>query len=153
MKTSLAPLLTILRALTFVLTPARADDAKEKAEVIKIGRALDQAIIKKDTSTLVDTLSDDCIGIWADGNTSTKAEILEAVKSGAYKLYSVDYKEENVRIYGNTAVSTVLASADEEMDGKREKTLGWSTTVWVKKSGACKIVSVHSSYKEKKAAQ
>ena len=133
--------------LLTVYVNASAADSKAIDEIKKTGRALDQALIDKNIAVLKSTFADDCVGIWADGSTSTKSEMIENVQSEKYKMFSVTYAEENVRIYGNTAVSRVLSTADEEYDGKRGKVTTWSTGVWVREKDAWKLVSVHISNK------
>jgi ketosteroid isomerase-like protein len=140
----------LLGFLLLVLSNSvRAADSKETQEIRRIGRAFDQAYIDRKVAFIDATLTEDCLGIWADGSTSSRGEMLDSVKTGTYKLFSITYKEEKIRVYDTAAVSTVLATVDEEDQGKRQTTTGWATTVWIKKDGKWKIASVHISNKPK----
>jgi ketosteroid isomerase-like protein len=142
-------LYSLLAAL--LLTAHAADNpSKQEKAVLEAVHAWDKSYVVKDVAGLERSMADDFMGSWADGTTSTKSEEIANLKSGKYKLFSITYRDEKVRVYGSTAVATMAAVADEEYEGKRENSAFRSTVVLVKRKGAWQIVSVHTSKIEKK---
>jgi hypothetical protein len=84
--------------------------------------------------------SDDYTGIRGDGKVLTKAQEIEAYKSGAIKYQASEVKELKIRVYGNSAVSASLSFSDNVRNGKRFSGTTRSTRFWVKRQGNWKCV-------------
>lgn len=60
------------------------------------------AVIKKDKAALGKMLADDLVYSHSNGLNETKAQAIAAFEAAKYEKF--DYKPQNIRIYGNTAV-------------------------------------------------
>jgi len=84
--------------------------------------------------------ADDYIGIRGDGKVLTKAQEMEAYKSGAIKYAKNEFKDLKIRVYGRSAVSTTLSFSDNVRNGKRFSGTTRSARFWVKQDGGWKCV-------------
>jgi hypothetical protein len=103
------------------------------------------ALLKADTNSLETLLSDDYTGIRGDGLLLTKAQEIESVKSGAIKYETNEIKDLKIRVYGNTAVTTVLTFFKGITNGKPNSGNVRTTRVWVKQMGKWKCVSYQAT--------
>src|SRR5260370_15419606 len=78
-----------------------------------------KAGLKGDVGFLEKYLTSDYLGIGGDGRLITKDQNLQMLKSGAIKYEAIDERDVKVRVYGDTAVVTALASLKLVVDGKR----------------------------------
>ena len=97
------------------LTLGQTKEKKEKAKPVG-GRSVEQAVLKLedewaeaakkgDVAFLEKNLSNDYINIFGNGQMATKAELVNAWKSGQTKYDTFDLKKDRkVRVYGNTAI-------------------------------------------------
>jgi ketosteroid isomerase-like protein len=99
-----------------------------------------QAQLKGDTSFFEKHYVDDSTIIHGIGKLLTKAEEIANLKSGALKYESYDVRDQRIRVYGDTAVVNLEASAKEISFGKPfsgDFLVAW---VWVKQQGGWKVV-------------
>jgi len=120
-----------------------AQGSKDEQQIRAINRELIEAYIKggADAAAALDKYyADDYTGVRGDGNVLTKAQEIEAYKSGAIKYQADEVKELKVRVYGNSAVSTSLAVSDNMRNGKRFSGTTRNARFWVKRQGSWKCV-------------
>jgi len=138
-------LITVLLMSTLVLSQEKSapspkkkagGDAKATLEQMEKDRA--QAVVKKDTATLEKMTGDQLID--ANGKMRSKAETMDAIKSGAISLQSNDVDDLKVQVYGNTAVVTGRSSPKGTIDGKDVSGPIRFTRVYVKRNGAWQSV-------------
>ena len=103
------------------------------------------AMLKADTNSLEKLLADDFTAIHTNGALFTKAQEIESVKSGAIKYETNEIKDLKIRVYGNTAVTTVLTFFKGITNGKPNSGNVRTTRVWVKQMGKWKCVSYQAS--------
>jgi ketosteroid isomerase-like protein len=99
------------------------------------------AMLKADTNSLEKLLADDFTAIHTNGALFTKAQEIENVKSGAIKWDKSDVQELKIRVYGHTAVTTMLVSFKGTISGNSYSGTNRATRVWVKQNGTWKCVS------------
>jgi ketosteroid isomerase-like protein len=149
-------LIIVLPLLLPCLMLGQTKEKKEKAKPVG-GGSVEQAVLKLEDET-VDAIkksdcafveknfSDDYINITGNGQMTTKAELVNACKSGQIKYDTYDLKKDRkVRVYGNTAI---LISEDEVkghygsvvVNGTRRRTL-----VFVKKNGQWQLVTFQAT--------
>ena len=75
----------------------------------------------------------------------TKAQAIQALKSGAVKYESIDVRDTKIRAYGNTAIVDSLASLKLTINGKPISGDFRATFVWVKQKGNWKRVAFQST--------
>lgn len=117
-----------------------------KHEVEKCEEAWRTAMLKGNSSELANLLADDYTAITAAGAIETKDEAVNSVRSGAFKLTSLDVSDQKVRIYHSTAVVTSVANIDGTRGDQALKGRYRYTRVYVRNSaGQWKIVSFEAS--------
>lgn len=119
----------------------QADSASVEKTLIQMERDWGQAIASNDVARLDKFVADDWVEIGPDGKTTTKAEVMADVKSGASVTQSYEIGPVIVRVFGNTAVAT--GSDTEKSTTKGKDTSGkyvW-TDVWVMRDGRWRAVA------------
>jgi ketosteroid isomerase-like protein len=104
-----------------------------------------KAALKGDASFLEKYLADDYVAIDGNGGIVTKAQAIQALKSGTIKYESIDVRDTKIRTYGNTAIVDSLASLKLTSDGKPISGDFRATFVWVKQKGNWKRVAFQST--------
>lgn len=131
-------------------TAAELDNAKAKkveAEIAKVNADWDKAYMSCDIEAAKRIMAEDYVSVWGDGSVKTRDKELADLKSGAYKLISMQYHEPlKVRCFGNTAVAVTRATPNELFDGKPAENPAGTTfrimTTWVKESGRWQVVAM-----------
>lgn len=120
--------------------PASSDSVERVVE--KLDDELIGNIKKPDAAFFERTLADDYIAIRADGSVSTKQQTIDLIASDKLKYDSIDMKSRNVRVYGDTVVTTAEADMKGHVGSKDfSGTFRW-TRVYVKmKNGQWQLVT------------
>jgi uncharacterized protein (TIGR02246 family) len=100
-----------------------------------------QAQLKDDTSFFEKYLADDATIIHGDGTVWTKAQEIGNLKSGTLKYESIETRERNIRVYGDTAVVIFLIFFKGAVSGKPYSGDLRRMMVWVKQKGNWKTVA------------
>jgi ketosteroid isomerase-like protein len=93
--------------------PAATPDAKTEKEIMAAMNVYRQAIIRKDNAALAKVLGDDLIYTHSSNLHQDKAALIESLKGNAI-TEAIDFKDLQVRVYGNTAV--VVGDVDFHMN-------------------------------------
>lgn len=121
--------------------PAKANaNGSVQQQVKMLNDQMIEASLKGDTTVLEKYYADDCLIIHGDGKVATKAQELEAFKSGAVKYDSLDVREQVILTYGDTGVANVLVSTKGTINGKPLSSDVRATRVWAKEKGEWKNV-------------
>lgn len=117
------------------------------ADQIKtLQKKLNDALIQGDISTLDRLYSDDYVSLSASSGNANKRQLLDAVRSGDAKFDSIETEDQQVRVYGDTAVATGTtktkshSKAKGDVNGEQQ-----FTRVWVKRNGRWQSVSFQST--------
>jgi uncharacterized protein (TIGR02246 family) len=124
-------------------TSATADSTKNGEQ--EISTLLDQyneALLKKDAAALDRIWADDLSFVNLQGQMLSKKDRIDNIKTGATALKSADVSEKNVRMYGNTAVATLVVKIDGQYSGQEGGGAFRVTTVWAKPRGTWQMVAV-----------
>jgi ketosteroid isomerase-like protein len=132
-------MLTILSLLVVPLAWSQGGNAEQ--QIKKVTDEVTAAMLKADTNSLEKLLADDFTSIHTNGALFTKAQEIENVKSGAIKWDKSDVQELKIRVYGHTAVATMLVSFKGTISGNSYSGTNRATRVWVKQNGTWKCVS------------
>ena len=100
-----------------------------------------QAQLKADTSYFEKHYADDATIVHGTGKLFTKAEEIADLKSGSLKYETNEARERTIRVYGDTAVLSLLISYKGTVSGKPFSGDLRRTVVWVKQKGNWKIVA------------
>ena len=115
------------------------------SEVLEMKRQYDVAQLKGDGSWFERTLVDDYIFVLPDGTVVTKAEAVNDLSSGDLVWESVDGKDLQARVYGNTAVVTGRFYGKGKFKGKAVDERQRFTSVWIKRGGQWQAISEHAT--------
>ena len=98
--------------------------------------------MKKDTNALDKIWADDLSFVNLRGQLLSKKDRIDNIKNGATALKSADVSEQNIRIYGNTAVATLIVKIEGQYSGQEGTGSFRVTTVWAKPKGRWQMVAV-----------
>ncbi len=112
-------------------------------------KALEQellnAMLHSDVQKLDELIAEDLIFTDHNGQLFTKAMDLDAHRSGALKIDSLEPEQQTIRLYEDTAVVSVLVRIRGKYLGNDFEGSNRYTRFWVKKDGVWKIGAGHSS--------
>ena len=119
--------------------------ASADADVKKLITDLSAALSKNDVAALDKIYADDYTLVTQTVEMFTKAQRLEAIKSGDLKFESVAFSDVKVRAYGDSAVAIAGSKGKSTNKGKTEETSYRITFVANKTKDGWRLVSAHLS--------
>jgi len=148
--------IALLSLLLPCLTLGQIKEKKEKAKsagggaaqqaVEKVDDEILDAARKGDAAVFEKILADNFIRIGWDGQMLTKAETVDLYKSGRLKWDTIDLKNRQVRMFGNTAIATREDNMKGHMGSNEISGTYRHTIVYVKmKNGQWQDVTFQST--------
>jgi uncharacterized protein (TIGR02246 family) len=142
----------VRNSLTFLLLLVAATAAADTtAELVGLEQKLTDALQRSDVDAVAALWADDLVWVGLNGKQSSKAEQLAGMKvpaataASAPAVAGVINKDVKVRIYGESAVVTVVSTwTTRTADGERA-TDYLATHVWNERGGQWRLVSAHIS--------
>jgi ketosteroid isomerase-like protein len=139
-----------LFALTIIFTFVLCAPAQSKLEqkLLRLQKAGDEAEGKKDFAALERLLDDDFIFTAANGAVYTKKQLIEDIKAddATGAAQTLGYEEIKTFDYGKTAmINYLLVVKGKDKDGKDFTNRFRMSSLWVKRNGAWRNVSIHST--------
>jgi ketosteroid isomerase-like protein len=128
---------------------AASNGGDVKREIAGLLKQHCDGLLKKDYATLDRLWADDLTFVNARGELLTKAQRLDNLRTGSTKFDSIDITEEAIRPYGDTAVSTGIATIKGQYSGQEGSGPYRVTIVWDKSHGAWKMVALQMTRIEK----
>lgn len=132
-------------AATNTVTNTATSSANTEADVKKLVGDLAAALSKNDTAALDKIYADDYTLVTQTGEVMTKAQRLEAMKSGNLKFENVAFNDVKVRNYGDTAVAIANSTGRSTSNGKTQDTRYRVTFVAHKTTDGLRLVGAHLS--------
>lgn len=130
------------RALAlFGVSLTLAAQSKQADEIVATDKAWAAAIMGKDFAALEKLLADELVYTHSTGIVDTKKAYIESQKSGVQKYLSVEHKDPEVRLYGNTAVLTSGLKMHTETRGMDQTASFRVIHVWVKQNGRWQLAA------------
>lgn len=124
-------------------TDKTADSTKNDEQAIStLLDKYNDALLKKDAESLDQIWADDLSFVNLRGQLLSKKDRIDNIKTGATKLKSADVSEKNIRMYGNTAVATLVVKIEGQYSGQEGTGIFRVTTVWAKPKGTWQMVAV-----------
>lgn len=111
----------------------------------KLETRLQQAQLDANIPVMASLMSDDYLGIYADGTLATRTETLDDFKTGAVHYTSIDTFDRKIRVFGATAVVTSKARVSGVNHGETIAGLYRYTRVYHRANRVWKIVSFEAS--------
>jgi ketosteroid isomerase-like protein len=103
------------------------------------------AMFASDVPALEALLADELVFITHTGVLANKHTDLDAHRSGLLQLTELSSSEEQIRIYGTTAVVTLRLELEGTFDGEAFAGNFRYTRVWAQTAGRWQVVSAHVS--------
>lgn len=122
---------------------APSQSADEKA-VLAVEKQRFDAQVKKDYAVLDQVLADDLIYTHSHGGTDTKQSYIQSIRDGKQRYDAIDMEEQNVRIYGSTAVINGICMVKAMSNGQTINTHLKYTDVYVRKGNLWQMVAWQS---------
>ncbi len=122
-------------------TTQAKDDSRTVKEVKQVLRQIEEASVRMDKAALERLLADDFTFANSVGVASVKRQHIEAFGPDKFKLDSVVTNEENVRVYGNTAVVTRSSEVKAQVGGRDVSGKVRSLMVLVKRDGRWQLAA------------
>ena len=150
MKRTLVIALVAIAALYLALGQAIANNqaagnANVQEELKRLENDRAQAVLKGDTAALDRMTADDYTVINISGQLLTKAQVLEAIKSGDLKYDQLENNDLQVRVYGVTAVLTGRTAQKGQFKGKDISGQTRFTRVYLKQHGKWQAVAFQAT--------
>jgi ketosteroid isomerase-like protein len=128
--------------LTGILIPDATQD------LVRLEQKLTDALVRNDVANVERLWADDLMFVGTDGKSSTKTERLASMKapaSPAIAVLSATNDEVKVRLYGETAVVTLLSTWNVRVNDRDSSNRYSTTHVWTRKRGRWLLVTAHVS--------
>jgi ketosteroid isomerase-like protein len=113
-----------------------------KKAVLAAEQAFIDAMIKPDKAALEKLLADDLTYVHSSSKVETKAEVIQVVTSGSTTYESIEFKDTNVRQYGDVVITTHKAAIKTKQTGVANL---FVTHVWAKQKEGWQFASRHAS--------
>lgn len=122
-------------------TKQGASRAGVNQQITEMERKLRDAALKNDVSFFEEAMADDYVGIGSVGKIYGKAGNIRARKSRDLKFESIDYSDQKIRVYGNTAIVTGTVNVKGSFKAHDFSGTYVYTRVYVRKGRSWKVVN------------
>ncbi|MGH9376992.1 MAG: nuclear transport factor 2 family protein [Terriglobia bacterium] len=144
----LVPLLAVALAGALNADPVPSKEPAQTAaqQVLKIENEVNDAIGKNDWKTVVRMWSPDMDYTNQSGHLLTRADFVNALKSGKEKFLTMEHRDLRARAYGDCGdmvAVTGYSTSHIDVDGKLSVGPRRFTDVWVKRNGQWRLVIHH----------
>ena len=110
-------------------------------EVSKLLDEYNDVLLKGDAAALDRIWADDLSFVNPRGELLNKKQRMENIKTGATELQKADVSEKNIRVYGDTAVATLVVKITGQYSGKEADEAFRVTAVFAKPKGTWQMVA------------
>ena len=117
-----------------------AGDADVAREIERLEQQLVAAIEAKDLATYQRLVAEDYVAVGAAGE-QTRAQAIEAYRSGALSLPGLKIGEVKVHVYGDTAMISARTFGDRVEQGKTVPNRVRYMRIWMKRQGQWRAVA------------
>lgn len=114
-------------------------------QVLELGRRWTRAEVDGDTAVLGDLAVDDFRLVGPAGFVLNKAQWLERYESGAMVTQDLDWREVDVREYGDTAVAIGVHDQQATHQGREVNGQFRATHILVRRDGEWRLAGIHLS--------
>jgi ketosteroid isomerase-like protein len=123
----------------------RADEASDKAELIKMEKDFAALLNRNDAAAIEAALTPEWKVVGADGAILDRAQIVEWFRSGRMKLDSYESGNYEVHLHGDAAVVIGVDHSKGKLDGEPFDMRERFSDFYVRKNGKWICVWTHSS--------
>ena len=134
---------TPIKQPSMAITAPLPESDAEKV-VLETEKQRFEAQVKKDYAMLDRVLADDLVYNHSNGNTDTKQSYIQSIRDGKSKYDSIESQEQEVRVYGNTAIINGKCLIKATNNGETINTTLKYTDVYVRKGNQWQMVTWQS---------
>jgi len=116
-----------------------------KQTLIQLEHDWANAIVRRDTARIDQILADDFLTTLPDGQTNSKSDHLDEIRTEQYKVESMTLDDIKVRLFGDAAVVTYGVTEQSQDKGKDSSGHTFWTDVFIKRNGVWQIVAKYGS--------
>lgn len=124
---------------------AKSDPAQAEREVLQAEKERIQAVLHNDAAAISKLLGPEFIITDNEGRTHDRAEEISLYTNADRQTLSWEPSEVRVRVYGDSAVVTEIASVQDVLQGKRRDIQFRLTHLWIKRDGRWQVVARHGT--------
>jgi ketosteroid isomerase-like protein len=135
-------ILCILLSLSSIFCVAQQDS--KKMEVMMMMSSLRNSLLTKDSTTLMQILSNDVAYGHTNGLIQTKAQLIHDLMTGVQEYKNIEPSDMNIRVYENTAVVNINVAVKMNYQAKPLDMNMRVILVWVKKNDKWELVARQS---------
>ena len=138
----------VLACVLLLPAPAQMTDNKGRIEqvILQLEKEGREATVKNDLEVNDRLLADDWMNTNANGTVTTKAQLLELIKAGIFKIRSIETDDVKLRVYTDCVVVTGRSTSTREgRDGQVTTGQVRFTRVYAKIGNRWRIVSGQST--------
>jgi len=106
---------------------------------------LQKALVKGDTETLSQLLTDDYLRTPPTTPNTTKTQYLDALRSGTLKYSSIEAKESHYRTYGDIVIVNSVTAIRVNINGQQRDEVLRLINVWIKQNGRWQLAAVQGN--------
>ncbi len=118
---------------------------KIEEELIGLAHEWDRTMVENDAEAIGRYMADDWTIVGSDGSVGDKATFLGLVKSGTLSHDVMESEDMQVRVYGDTAVTTSRGVSGGKYQEQPFREVERSSCVFVRQEGQWKCVLTHLS--------
>jgi ketosteroid isomerase-like protein len=128
-------------------TKTATDPTDAEQMILRLEQEGREATLKNDVEANDRLLADNWININPDGSVTTKARLMELLKTSPFKIMSIDTDEVMVRVYGDAAVVTGRSTSKRagQAAGEIVTRQVRFTRVYARRQGRWQVVSAHNT--------
>ena len=127
-------------------TKGTTDNADAEQQILQLEKEGREATLKNDVEANDRLLADNWININPDGSITTKARLMELLKTSPFKIMSIENDEVTVRVYGEAAVVTGRSTSKRAGQGSEIVTRQVRfTRVYARRQGRWQVVSAQNT--------
>lgn len=120
------------------------EDVVSRKEVLDHVRRLLSALLERDSVALLTLLADDVKYGHSNGLTQNKDEVIRSVMSGQHDYRSITTREEELRVYGSSAVVNLSTAVSMVLEGNPIEMDLNILMVWIREGIGWKLVARQS---------
>jgi ketosteroid isomerase-like protein len=119
--------------------------ANNSKQVLAVDEVRRLAMLQGDVRALDSLLDKDATIFWADGTGDDNTSTLALLRSGRLRYVQLDYENNHVQLYGETAVVTEEARVTGQSDEEKRAYLLRVTRVYVRRQVSWRMVASQST--------
>jgi ketosteroid isomerase-like protein len=120
-------------------------DEDRRVSLVRAHERRLKALLDGDLDALRQEVGEDMIYVSSSGRTSTRAEVIEAIKTGTLNIERMEASDVSTRLYGDIGILIYAADAKMVYGDTKVEGMTRSTTVYAFRDGGWRMISQHQS--------